>query len=99
MGTVRSGLFGGGGVTARPLLLVGAGAREALAMVRTHPHEWVPVGALVDDPAMHGRDLDGVPVLGGTDLVYQLPDAALLACDPSVVDRLGLPLNRWVRVR
>jgi FlaA1/EpsC-like NDP-sugar epimerase len=88
-------------VTARPLLLIGAGeqARKALAVVRSRPGDWVPVGALADDPAWHGRDLDGIPVLGGIDLVHQLPDAALLACDPNVVDRLGLPANRWVCVR
>jgi hypothetical protein len=72
-------------VSARPVLLVGAGEQARKA--------------LVDDPAMHGRDLDGIPVLGGTHLVHQLPDAALLACDPDAVDRLGLPLNRWVCVR
>jgi FlaA1/EpsC-like NDP-sugar epimerase len=88
-------------VSARPVLLVGAGeqARKALAVMRARPEDWIPVGALVDDPAMHGRDLDGIPVLGGTDLVHQLPDAALLACDPDAVDRLGLPPNRWVCVR
>jgi FlaA1/EpsC-like NDP-sugar epimerase len=86
---------------ARPLLLVGAGeqARAALAAVRSRPGEWVPVGALDDDPSLHGRDLDGIPVLGSTDLVHQLPEAALVACDPSLIDKLGLPLDRWVCVR
>jgi FlaA1/EpsC-like NDP-sugar epimerase len=82
---------------ARPLLIVGAGdrARQALAAIRARD-EWVPVGALDDDPAWHGRDLDGVPVLGSVDLVHQLPDAALFACDPSAVAELGLPPDRWV---
>lgn len=87
-------------MTARPLLLVGAGerAKQALAQVRAHPNEWVPVGALDDNPANHGRDLDGIPVLGSLEMVHLLPDAALLACDPSVIDKLGLPIDRWVRV-
>jgi FlaA1/EpsC-like NDP-sugar epimerase len=88
-------------MTARPLLLIGAGeqAKAALAAVRTRPADWIPVGALDDDPALHGRDLDGIPVLGSTDLVHKLPEAALVACDPGAVDKLGLPLERWVRVR
>jgi FlaA1/EpsC-like NDP-sugar epimerase len=88
-------------VTARPLLLLGANdqARALLATVRANPCDWVPVGALDDDPALHGRDLDGIPVLGGIDLVHQLPDAALLACDPSVVTKLGVPEDRWVCVQ
>ncbi|TCO65145.1 nucleoside-diphosphate sugar epimerase/dehydratase [Actinocrispum wychmicini] len=87
-------------MTARPLLLVGAAeqVKQALVRVRAHPRDWVPVGALDDDPDTHGLDLDGVPVLGSPELVHLLPDAALLACDPSVVDRLGLPIDRWVRV-
>lgn len=86
---------------ARPLLLLGANeqARGVLAAVREMPGDWIPIGALDDDPETHGRDLDGIPVLGGIDLVHQLPDAVLLACDPSVVDRLGLPEERWVCVR
>jgi FlaA1/EpsC-like NDP-sugar epimerase len=93
----------GKGVTSgvgRPLLLLGASeqTKMALAAVRAMS-EWVPVGVLDDDPATHGRDLDGVPVLGGTELVHQLPDAALFACDPSVIDRLGLPRERWVTMR
>jgi FlaA1/EpsC-like NDP-sugar epimerase len=73
-------------------------AKTALAAIRTCPGDWIPVGALDDDPAMHGRDLDGIPVLGCLELVHHLPDAALLACDPSVVEKLGLPPDRWVRV-
>ncbi|GAB3911536.1 hypothetical protein GCM10029964_117690 [Kibdelosporangium lantanae] len=77
---------------ARPLLIIGAGdrARQVLAAVRASGG-FVPVGALDDDPAWHGRDLDGIPVLGSVDLVHQLPDAALLACDPAVMAELGLP--------
>ncbi|NUT51357.1 MAG: acetyltransferase, partial [Saccharothrix sp.] len=68
--------------TPRPLLLVGGGglAREVLAAVRLTPDRWRPVGALDDDPARHGADLDGLPVLGGTELVHELADAAVLVC-------------------
>jgi sugar O-acyltransferase (sialic acid O-acetyltransferase NeuD family) len=96
-------------MTPRPLLLVGGGglAREVLAAVRLRPEEYEPVGALDDDPARHGADLDGLPVLGGSELVHEMTDAAVLVCIASarrplgrlgVVRRLGLPDDRWATV-
>ncbi|MEU7532017.1 NeuD/PglB/VioB family sugar acetyltransferase [Saccharothrix sp. NPDC042600] len=96
-------------MTPRPLLLVGGGglAREVLAAVRLLPEEWKPVGALDDDPARHGADLDGLTVLGGSEVVHELPDAAVLVCIASarrplgrmdVVRRLALPQDRYATV-
>jgi sugar O-acyltransferase (sialic acid O-acetyltransferase NeuD family) len=96
-------------MTVRPLLLVGGGglAREVLAAVRLLPKEWKPIGALDDDPSRHGANVDGLPVLGGTELVGELRDAAVVACVAnarrpegrlSVVRRLGLPDDRWATV-
>jgi sugar O-acyltransferase (sialic acid O-acetyltransferase NeuD family) len=96
-------------MTPRPLLLVGAGglAREVLAAVRLQPSEWKPIGALDDDPSKHGADLDGVPVLGGSELIGELTDAAVIACVAnahrpagrlSFVRRLNLPDDRWATV-
>jgi sugar O-acyltransferase (sialic acid O-acetyltransferase NeuD family) len=93
----------------QPLLLLGAGglAREVLAAVRTMPDAWQPVGALDDDPARHGGHIDGLPVLGGSDLVHEHADAAVVACVANahrprararLVDRLGLPVRRWATV-
>ncbi|MEU5696789.1 NeuD/PglB/VioB family sugar acetyltransferase [Actinosynnema sp. NPDC020468] len=93
-------------MTPRPLLLVGGGglAREVLAAARLLPEEWKPVGALDDDPSRHGADLDGLPVLGGSELVHERADAAVLVCIASarrplgrmaVVRRLGLAEDRW----
>ncbi|WP_158881464.1 NeuD/PglB/VioB family sugar acetyltransferase [Amycolatopsis anabasis] len=90
----------------RPLLLLGAGglAREALATARTMPGDWAPIGALDDDPTQHGREIDGIPVLGGSELVHDHPEAAVLACMAGVrrpgsrarlVARLDLPVERW----
>ena len=69
-------------MTPRPLLLVGGGglAREVLAAVCLLPDEWKTIGALDDDPSKHGADLDGVPVLGGSELIGELTDAAVIAC-------------------
>ncbi|MGM1061219.1 NeuD/PglB/VioB family sugar acetyltransferase [Saccharothrix sp. Mg75] len=95
--------------TPRPLLLVGGGglAREVLAAVRLLPERWRPVGALDDDPARRGADLDGLPVIGGSDLVHEMTDAAVLVCVANahrprgrlgVVARLGLPEDRYASV-
>ena len=91
----------GDGPGVAPLLLLGAGdqAKAALAAVRRRPYTWIPVGVLDDDPALHGQDVDGVPVLGAIDLVYELPDAGLVACDPSMRERVLLPDERWVTLR
>jgi sugar O-acyltransferase (sialic acid O-acetyltransferase NeuD family) len=89
----------------RPLLLIGAGglAREVLAAVRAG-NDWTPLGALDDDPNRHGTEIDGLPVLGSTDLVHEHTDAAVIVCvanalrprsRATVVQRLGLPDDRY----
>jgi sugar O-acyltransferase (sialic acid O-acetyltransferase NeuD family) len=96
-------------VLPRELLLLGAGglAREVLAAVRTMPGAWTPVGALDDDPGLHGSAIDGLGVLGGIELVHAHPDAAVLACVASatrpaarrrLVQALDLPEDRWATV-
>ncbi|WP_199442693.1 NeuD/PglB/VioB family sugar acetyltransferase [Umezawaea beigongshangensis] len=93
----------------RPLLLVGGGglAREVLAAVRLLPERWRPIGALDDDPARHGALLDGLPVLGGADVLADHPDAAVVVCVANatrplgrlaVVRRLALPRERFATV-
>jgi sugar O-acyltransferase (sialic acid O-acetyltransferase NeuD family) len=96
-------------VTARPLLILGAGglAREMLAAVRELPEVWQPVGVLDDDPARHCGDVAGIPVLGGTDWIADFPDAAVVPCVGSahrplsrlrLAERLGLRPDRWATV-
>jgi sugar O-acyltransferase (sialic acid O-acetyltransferase NeuD family) len=96
-------------VIARPLLLLGSGglAREVLAAVRLMPDQWRPIGALDDNPALHHGEIDGLPVLGGIELVYEHPDAAVLACVANsarpwararLVDRLRLHPERWATI-
>lgn len=100
------------------LLIVGAGgfAREAAQAVRDAavadavrgraPH-WRLLGHLDDDPALHGREVDGVPVLGGADRLGDWPDARVVVCVGSprdqavrarLVRRLGLPWSRYATV-
>lgn len=96
-------------MTPRPLLLLGAGglAREALAAARAMPEVWKPIGALDDDRTRHGREIDGLPVLGDLELAHEYPFAAVLACIANsrrpasrarVDERLCLPAERWATV-
>jgi sugar O-acyltransferase (sialic acid O-acetyltransferase NeuD family) len=96
-------------MTARPLLLLGAGglARETLVAVRAQPDLWRPIGVLDDNPVRHGDDVDGVPVLGATDQVFEYPDAAVVPCVASplrpsarlrLTERLGLLAERWATI-
>ncbi|MFI1282059.1 NeuD/PglB/VioB family sugar acetyltransferase [Streptomyces sp. NPDC020858] len=100
------------------LLIVGAGgfARETAQAVRDaaaadvargRPPRCRLAGHLDDDPALHGRDVDGVPVLGGCDRVHALPAARVVVCVGSprdyavrarLVRRLGLPADRYATV-
>jgi sugar O-acyltransferase (sialic acid O-acetyltransferase NeuD family) len=101
----------------RELLIVGAGgfARETAqavaainaAAAHTGRPTWRLLGFLDDDPLLHGRRVDGLPVIGGTDLVQSLPQTRLVVCvgNPRrydvrmrIVERLGLPTERYATV-
>jgi sugar O-acyltransferase (sialic acid O-acetyltransferase NeuD family) len=91
------------------LLLIGAGgfARETIELVRAINRQaptWDLVGLLDDNPEMHGREVLGVPVVGPCAYAAQQPEVRVVACvaspnDPlrrlSLVERLGLPLERY----
>jgi sugar O-acyltransferase (sialic acid O-acetyltransferase NeuD family) len=93
----------------RPLLVIGAGgfARETLELIRAInavDPAWDVVGILDDDPAMHGRAIHGVAVIGPSATAHDHPDALVCACvaspdDPlrrlALVERLGLPPERY----
>jgi sugar O-acyltransferase (sialic acid O-acetyltransferase NeuD family) len=90
------------------LVIVGAGgfAREtAQAVADTGGFELL--GHLDDNTDLHGTDVDGVPVLGGCDLVRELPGARVVVCvgNPRdyaararLVRRLGLSEERYATV-
>jgi sugar O-acyltransferase (sialic acid O-acetyltransferase NeuD family) len=93
-------------VTPQPLILLGASglAREVLATVRSMPEEWLPIGALDDDAALHGTQIDGLPVLGAMECVHDDESAAVIACIANVrrpaaravlEQRLALSEERW----
>jgi sugar O-acyltransferase (sialic acid O-acetyltransferase NeuD family) len=68
---------------------------------------WQLLGFLDDDPLLHGRRVDGLPVIGGTDLIQSLPSAHVVVCvgNPRrydsrmrIVERLGLPPERYATI-
>ncbi|MGW7528389.1 acetyltransferase [Streptomyces sp. NPDC054783] len=90
------------------LLIVGAGgfARETAQAVRD-AGEFKLLGHVDDNPALRGTEVDGVPVLGGCELVHDLPDAQVVICvgNPRdyaararLVRRLALPADRYATV-
>ncbi len=96
----------------RGLVVVGAGgfARETVAAVRAvndlRP-SWQLLGFLDDDPALHGTERVGLPVLGGLDRMAEWGDTAAVVCvgNPRdhtvrqrVVRRLGLPADRYATI-
>jgi sugar O-acyltransferase (sialic acid O-acetyltransferase NeuD family) len=96
-------------VTPRPLILLGASglAREVLATVRTMPEAWLPIGAVDDNAALHGTQIDGIPVLGAMECVHDHESAAVIACIANVhrpagravlERRLDLSTDRWATV-
>lgn len=99
-------------MTGRPLLILGAGglSRETLSAVRainSVAPQWTVLGFLDDDPGLHGRHVDGMPVLGPLDLVAEHPDASVVLCIASpknlglrkkIVARLGLAPDRYATI-
>jgi sugar O-acyltransferase (sialic acid O-acetyltransferase NeuD family) len=90
------------------LLIIGAGgfARETAQAVRD-AGDIELLGHLDDNAALHGTEVDGVPVLGGRDLVHDLPQTRVVICvgNPRdyasrarLVRRLGLPTHRYATV-
>ena len=87
-------------MTDRPdLVIVGAGgfARETAAAVRATTATgagWRLLGFLDDDPALPGTHRSGLPILGGTEQISALGEAAVVGV---VGAAIGLVLG-WVAV-
>lgn len=93
----------------RDLVIVGAGgfAREtaaAVTAINALAPTWRLRGFLDDNPALHGTERIGVPVLGGVDSLAGMPDTAVVICvgNPGnyrarqrLVERLDLPPERY----
>jgi sugar O-acyltransferase (sialic acid O-acetyltransferase NeuD family) len=96
----------------RELVVVGAGGfgRETVEAVRAlnaTGARWRLAGYLDDDAARHGTLIDGVPVLGGTEELGNMPDASVVVCTgrpdnyvsrPRIVEALCLPPERYATI-
>lgn len=95
-----------------PLVIAGSGglAREAAEVVRavnaSHP-TWELIGFLDDDASRVGALVDGLPVVGPVDVDGDRVRASVLVATGSprdfgsrhrIVERLGLPANRYATV-
>jgi sugar O-acyltransferase (sialic acid O-acetyltransferase NeuD family) len=99
-----------GNGSVRPLLVIGSGGfgRETVEVVRAINAErptWDLLGFLDDDRALHGAEIDGVPVLGAIDDARtRFGFTALVVCTghpgnylsrKRIVDHLDLPATRY----
>jgi sugar O-acyltransferase (sialic acid O-acetyltransferase NeuD family) len=94
------------------LVVVGAGGfgRETVEAVRAMNDggaSWQLMGYLDDNPLLQAKQIDGIPVLGGITEAKNLPDASFVVCTgrpdnyasrPVIVDRLGLPADRYATI-
>lgn len=89
----------------QPLLLVSGGglAREVLALVRL-ADAYDVVGFVDDDPVLRGQVIDDVKVLGGLEVVADMPGTDVLLCAgrgavrAAMNARLRLPDERYATV-
>jgi FlaA1/EpsC-like NDP-sugar epimerase len=85
----------------QPALIYGAGNAGALALRELWQNRdlaLAPVGILDDDTGRHGREIDGVPVIGGLDQLERLiaqPDRPIAAVVIAIKD---LPADRLERI-
>lgn len=91
-----------------PLIFLGATAFPEIAEVARDINRRSPVfriaGILDDDARLHGRNIEGTPVLGPLEMVHSHPDASFVLGIGShktrlarydIVRRLGLPPERY----
>jgi sugar O-acyltransferase (sialic acid O-acetyltransferase NeuD family) len=80
---------------------------EAVRAINAAGGGWQILGYLDDDPAVHGRVVDGVPILGGSEEAHSHPDALVVVCTgrpdnyrsrSRIVARLGLPADRYATI-
>jgi sugar O-acyltransferase (sialic acid O-acetyltransferase NeuD family) len=94
------------------LVVVGAGgfgreAVEAIRAMNAGGASWQLLGYLDDNLALQGKSIDGTPVIGGLAEAKNLADASFVVCTgrpdnyasrPVIVERLGLPPDRYATI-
>ncbi len=96
----------------RGLLVIGSGGFgretvEAVRAINAAGGSWQILGYLDDDPELHGKVVDGVPVLGGVAEVSRYPGDLVVVCTgrpdnylsrPRIVGALGLSPDRYATI-
>jgi sugar O-acyltransferase (sialic acid O-acetyltransferase NeuD family) len=96
----------------RDLLVIGSGGFgretvEAVRAINAAGGSWQILGYLDDDPELHGKVVDDVPVLGGVAEVRRYPGALVVVCTgrpdnylsrPRIVAALGLSPGRYATI-
>lgn len=70
----------------------GGNAREALLSlfaINEINSEWEILGFIDDDQSRHGKECCGIKVLGGRDVLHEIPEASVLAVPGSPANYLG----------
>jgi sugar O-acyltransferase (sialic acid O-acetyltransferase NeuD family) len=94
------------------LLIVGSGGfgretAQAVHSLNTAGKAWRLRGYIDDDPARHASTIDGTAVLGGRDLVAQMPGTSIVVCTGNprdyvsrvrIVNDLDLPSERFATI-
>ena len=94
------------------LVVIGSGGfgRETAEVVRAvnaASPTWDLLGFLDDDPALHGKEVDGIPVLGPIDDAQSFGGGRFVVCTghpgnyfsrKRIVQRLGLPAVRYATI-
>lgn len=94
----------------QPVVVYGAGGngRETVQLiedVNAHRARWDVLGFIDDDPTMHGREINGLPVLGGVDWLSGEGVNARIALGVSspkakrrIVARVGSDTQRFITI-
>jgi sugar O-acyltransferase (sialic acid O-acetyltransferase NeuD family) len=96
----------------RGLLIVGTGGfaretAEAARAINEREESWALEGFLDDAPKMHGKTVNGLPVLGPAELAHEMPQAAVVIATGrpdnyvsrrAIADRLALDSDRFATI-
>jgi sugar O-acyltransferase (sialic acid O-acetyltransferase NeuD family) len=94
------------------LILVGAGGfgretAEAVRALNDHGVAWRLLGYVDDDPRRHGTLVEGIPILGGREVIGQAATASVVVCTgrpgdyasrQRIVTALGLAPQRYATI-
>lgn len=76
---------------------LGRGVLETLKLIMNHSRNWEMTGFIDDNEKIHGKFVNGIPILGGTNYLLQrseISNVILGIADPDVKEKLWLKLSK-----